>query len=126
MALLKLAVEAVRKLAEEDGLSVKVINLPWLNEVDAGWLRSETLGYKWVLSVDNHYLKGGQGDAIARVMAGFEGPGSRLFSLGVAGVPPSGTNPEVLNHVGLDVRALVRSIRTAVGIRKHSKGEMAP
>jgi len=124
--LLSAAVEAVRKLAEEDGLSVKVINLPWLNEVDAGWLRRETLGFKWVLSVDNHYLKGGQGDAIARVMAGFEGPGSRLFSLGVAGVPPSGTNPEVLNHVGLDVRALVRSIRTAVGIRKHSKGEMAP
>ena len=112
--LLSTAVESARTLLEEDNISVKVINLPWLNEVDADWLMGEILGYKWVFSLDNHYLKGGQCDVIARVMAGVETLDSRLINLGVDDIPPSGTNPQVLKHVGLNVNTLVNSIRSAL------------
>jgi transketolase len=101
-------------LLEKDQISVKVINLPWLNEIDSDWLMAEISGYKWVFSLDNHYLKGGQGDAIARVMAGVGVLESRLINLGVDDVPPSGTNPQVLKHVGLNVNALVNSIRSVL------------
>ncbi|MDC0575548.1 transketolase [Nitrosomonadaceae bacterium] len=114
--LLSGAIDAARILIEKDDLSVKVINLPWLNKVDAEWLKREILGYKWVFSLDNHYVKGGQGDAIARVMVGIEGLESRLINLGVENIPPSGTNPQVLKQVGLDVDALIQSIRTVTSV----------
>jgi transketolase len=112
--LLSTAVESAKMLLEKDQISVKVINLPWLNEIDSDWLMAEISGYKWVFSLDNHYLKGGQGDAIARVMAGVGVLESRLINLGVDDVPPSGTNPQVLKHVGLNVNALVNSIRSVL------------
>ncbi len=114
--LLSGAIDAARILIEKDNLSVKVINLPWLNKVDAEWLKREILGYKWVFSLDNHYVKGGQGDAIARVMVGIEGLESRFINLGVENIPPSGTNPQVLKQVGLDVDALIQSIRAVISV----------
>jgi transketolase len=88
-----------------------VINLPWLNEVDAVWLREAIAGSKRVYALDNHYAKGGQGDVIARAMAGFEGLDTPLICLGIKDIPPSGTNPQVLGAVGLDVDGLVRAVK---------------
>jgi transketolase len=121
--LLSAAVEAARILAETDSLSIKVINLPWLNEVDADWLRREILDCQLVFSLDNHYIKGGQGDAIARAMVGVGELKARLINLGVEDIPPSGTNLQTLKHVGLDVNSLVHSLRTALGLGKHNKDE---
>ena len=69
-----------------------------------------------MFSLDNHYVKGGQGDAIARVMVGIEGLESRFINLGVENIPPSGTNPQVLKQVGLDVDALIQSIKAVISV----------
>ena len=111
--LLSAAVEAAKILAEEYSFSVKVINLPWLNHVDADWLRREIAACKRVYSLDNHYAQGGQGDVIARAMAGLAGLDVPLTCLGITDIPPSGTNAQVLEAVGLDVNALVRALKPA-------------
>jgi transketolase len=112
--LLSAAVEAARMLLEKEDLGVKVINLPWLNEVDADWLLGEIFGYQWIFSLDNHYLKGGQGDTIARVVARAGALESQVINLGVNDIPPSGTNLQVLNHVGLNSAALFNSIKSVL------------
>lgn len=104
--LLSNALSAAKTLIDEYGVRAKVINLPWLNHVDSGWLVSAVAGCNLILSLDNHYTIGGQGDAIARAIAD-AGINIPFKNLGIIDVPPSGTNAQVLAAVGLDAGAIV-------------------
>jgi transketolase len=108
--LLSAAVDAAKRLAEEGKSSVKVINLPWLNRVDAYWLKEAIGTCRSVLCLDNHYTRGGQGDLVARTLME-AGMGRVAFGIhGVRDVPPSGTNQEVLAQQGLDANGIVGAI----------------
>ncbi|MGE0444007.1 MAG: transketolase C-terminal domain-containing protein [Vicinamibacterales bacterium] len=111
--LLSNAWHAAEALAAE-GVSVRLINLPWLNRVDADWLRGAVGGCRTVVTLDNHYLRGGQGEMVAAAIAalGLE-PAVRVTSLGVTELPECGTNDEVLAYHGLDIEGLARQIRAA-------------
>jgi transketolase len=106
-----------------DGISVRVVNLPWLNRVDAGWLRQAIGGCRAVVTLDNHYLRGGQGEMIAAAVAslGLE-PAVRVTSVGVTELPECGTNDEVLAYHGLDVDGLARQIREAGRLKPAATG----
>jgi transketolase len=108
--MLSAAVHAARSLQNEHGLAVKVINLPWLNRVDAEWLARELDGIVTVFSLDNHYLVGGQGDRIADALAGGAVAGKTLRRIALQTVPVSGLNPEVLEAHGLDDRSIAAVI----------------
>jgi transketolase len=105
------AYQASRKLAEEHGIGLKVINLPWLNRVDPDWLGETVRGYSDVFTLDNHYVTGGQGDVIAREI-GRCGllASTRLCCIGVDRIPECGSNREVLRAHGLDSSSLVKRI----------------
>ena len=62
------------------------------------------------MTLDNHYVHGGQGEMIAAAIAalGLE-PAPRVMRIGVTALPECGTNDEVLAHHGLDVAGLVAS-----------------
>jgi transketolase len=63
-----------------------------------------------VVSLDNHYLEGGQGDAVLRALA--EGGSSRrVVRLGVTSVPVCGDNDAVLRAHGLDAGSIVERVR---------------
>lgn len=113
--LLSAAVGAARLLDEEGKASVKVINLPWLNQIDARWLWEVIGACRLVLCLDNHYTSGGQAEVIARCL--IEGGMAKKlgFSLhGVRDIPPSGTNPEVLAKLELDTRGIAKKIIAAL------------
>jgi transketolase len=107
--LLSAAVEASKIAAKENGVSVKVINLPWLNHLDIAWFKSALDGCRKVVALDNHYVKGGQGGLLANAVAQ-AGVGQKFEHLGITDIPPSGTNPQVLHVVGLDQKALVQAV----------------
>jgi transketolase len=110
--LLAAAVEAARVLNEQRNLSVKVINLPWLNFVDADWLRTEIGLSGSVHCLDNHYEVGGQGNLVASAVAAW-GTGTVVHVHGLRSVPPSGTNSQVLSACQLDASNVVsRILRT--------------
>jgi transketolase len=109
------AFEAAAELEKSDGTSVRIVNLPWLNRVDATWLQQVVGDRRSVITLDNHYVQGGQGEMIAAAVAGLGlQPGVHVTSIGVTTLPECGTNDEVLAHHGLDVAGLVRQIGTAV------------
>ena len=68
-----------------------------------------------VVTLDNHYVHGGQGEMIAGAVAelGLD-PVVRVTRIGVTELPECGTNDEVLGYHGLDVAGLIRSLRQAV------------
>jgi transketolase len=113
--LLSNAFDAAEQVEQSTGASVRLVNLPWLNRVDPRWLREVIGGRRYILTLDNHYLKGGQGEMLATAIAELAlEPTPRVLRVGVTALPECGTNDEVLAHHRLDVASLVKSMRYVV------------
>jgi len=101
------AVMAARSLARQ-GVGVKVINLPWLNRVDEVWLNETVDGCKIMVTLDNHYIEGGQGMFLRGRLTGFKGS---VVSVGVEDtVAKCGGNDEVLKAHGMDAKTIASAI----------------
>jgi transketolase len=108
------AFQAAEELEQRTGLSTRIVALPWLNRVDPSWLRHTIGGRRAVVTLDNHYVHGGQGDMVAAAIAGLAiDPAVRVTRIGVEELPECGTNDEVLTHHRLDVAGLVARLESA-------------
>nr|MCU0937048.1 transketolase [Gammaproteobacteria bacterium] len=112
--LLAEAVRAAEQLSRERGIEVTVVNLPWLNRFDGEWLSALVAGVPVVITLDNHYLDGGQGERLAALLAEHAVP-ARVVRIGLTDVPVCGTNVEVLHALGLDAQSLAGRIEAALG-----------
>jgi transketolase len=112
--LLSNAWHAAEELDRAAGVTTRLVNLPWLNRVDPAWL-AETVGRRRaVVTLDNHYVRGGQGEMIAATIAELGlSPAVGVTTIGVTELPECGTNDEVLAYHGLDIASLVRAYRVA-------------
>lgn len=115
LVLLPEAYKAAGLLQERHGISLRVVNLPWLNRVDTDWLRAAVAGVPWVFTLDNHYIVGGQGDMLLREVLQFnlDRP-VRARRLGVTDIPVCGSNDEVLRAHRLDAESLCQDIAAAL------------
>ncbi len=108
--------KAAELLADSCGMDVTVVNMPWLNYVDKTWLRENIAGVELMVTVDDHYRKGGQGEMLAAVLAECAGDlhhAPRVFRIGLEEIPRCGQNPEVLAHHKLDAQSLAGRIAAA-------------
>lgn len=113
--LLSNAWHAAEELEQTTGMTTRLVNLPWLNRINRAWLAEAIGGRRAVVTLDNHYVRGGQGEMIAAAIAGLPlDPAPLVTPIGVTSLPECGTNDEVLAHHELDVASLVRAFRTAV------------
>ena len=110
--LLPEAWHAVRLLARSHGKQAKLVNLPWLNRVDADWLKQTMGDARCVVTLDNHYISGGQGEMIAAALSAVAST-VRWIPLGLTMIPHCGQNAEVLSAHGLDAASLADSISRA-------------
>lgn len=108
--MLSAGVNAANRLAEKHGVSVMVINLPWLNEIDPLWLNSSLGAIKCWISIENHYGVGGQGDRIAEAMRSTGIESSRLQRIALDQVPACGTNTEIFEFHGFDAVSIAKKI----------------
>ena len=112
--LLPEAWHAVHFLARSHGKQAKLVNLPWLNRVDADWLRETVGGAHCVVTLDNHYISGGQGERIAAALSALQ-LAVKWIPLGLTAIPHCGQNAEVLSAHGLDAASIADSISRAAG-----------
>jgi len=83
------------------GISVRLINLPWLNQINEKWLMEIIAGCKIIFTLDNHQIAGGQGQQIAAIL-GKHTNKIPMQHFGINEIPVCGTNDEVLTAHGLD------------------------
>jgi transketolase len=101
-------------LLAEEGLEVGVVALPWLRDVDGTWV-AEVAGGAPIFCLDNHYVVGGQGEAVlAAVAADAPEAAGQVRLVGVTSVPKSGGNNEVLHAHGLDAEGIAAQVREVV------------
>jgi transketolase len=109
-AMLALAISAAEIIKEMNGITIKIINLPWLNYVDGDWLDSVLTNCDAVVCIEDHYEIGGQADFIQQALSRDSSNCRIMRKVGLRGVPSSGTNAEVLEREGLDGKSIVQTI----------------
>ena len=102
---------AAADLLERKGISLEVINMPWLNRFDPEWLE-ETLGrYSAIHVLDNHMAFGGLGDSLlGAAMASDLLRGKRIVKFAVEEHAACGNPPEVLRMHKLDGESIATRI----------------
>jgi transketolase len=105
------AIKVSQKFYDQEKVKIKVINLPWLNFIDEKWLIQTLENSKIVITLDNHYTIGGQGDRISKILSNVNVKSYQLFNLGVDEVPVSGQNNEVLSYHKLDFLSIFNFIK---------------
>jgi transketolase len=97
------------------GVRAALYDLPWLNHVDRAWLDELARRYPWLVTIDNHYLAGGQGEMLLSALAALpRRPLPRAHRLGLTALPRCGTNAEVLRAHRLDAESLAADIHAAL------------
>lgn len=110
--MLAIAYEAAEKLKQLQGINIKIINLPWLNFIDHEWLDQELVSIKNLISIDNHYRIGGQGDRIADAVHFIENNNIKLHRIALDAIPACGTNQEVLSYHSFDIDSVIKLIQS--------------
>lgn len=100
------------EILRQQGLRLKVINMPWLNRCDRSWLKLELSPCRNVYVVEDHAPIGGLGDYLINELCETGLLGGRNFrKFGVEGLLACGTPQEALRYHGLDSESLARRIR---------------
>lgn len=113
--LLSAAIGFAREYRVRTGKTVKVINLPWLNRIDPSWLRDEVEQCELLVTLDNHYDEGGQGQRIKAALAGESRSAPLVISLATDGIPQCGVNNEVLAAHKLTDKGILRFVMRSIG-----------
>jgi transketolase len=103
--------EALTAAEALDG-RLQVVNMPWLNRVDAQWLSELVEPYGELFVVEDHAPVGALGDTLRREL---DGRSVNVF--GVEGWPACGTPVEALRFHGLDGASLADRIALALRAR---------
>ena len=97
---------------QEQNISLKVINMPWLNRIDQSWFEKNTSGFETIFVLDNHSQFGGLGDQVLNAAHNVDGLGSKKYiKLAINEYPACGTPPEVLAYHRLDGKSIAATIR---------------
>jgi transketolase len=103
------ALAAADALAKE-GIAVRVIDLYSLKPIDAATLEKAASETKAIVTVEDHSVCGGIGEAVAGVVAGR----APVIRLGVREIPRSGKPAELMRLHGIDAAAIVAAVKKLV------------
>jgi len=106
---------AAELLSHRHGIELQIDALPWLNRVDTAWLAAEVGARPLVVTLDNHYLRGGQGELLLASLAG-TGTTARILQRGLTSVPACGSNDEVLRFHRLDAESLASDMLATMSV----------
>ena len=101
------------EILAERGFGLQVVNMPWLNRVDAQWLSAIVSPQSLVCVLEDHSPVGGLADRIIDNLTLLGLAGDRVFArFAVDGYPACGTPQEALNHHKLNGASLAARIET--------------
>jgi len=108
------ALAAHDALARE-GIRIRVVDAYSVQPIDAGTLvRCGRQTRNTVVTVEDHYVHGGLGDAVSEAVSPH---GIAVHRLGVREIPRSGKPDELLDRFGISARAIAETVRALSGVR---------
>lgn len=109
--ILQEAMHAAEELSGE-GIEIAVVNIHTIKPFDTELVREVTQETRLVLTVEEHFVTGGLGSAVAEVMAE-TGSGARLVRMGVDDqfVKYTGSQQYLRSILGLDAKGIIQKIK---------------
>jgi transketolase len=109
------ALKAAETLAE-DGIDVRVIDAYSIKPIDVETLQAAAEATGRVVTVEDHWVEGGLGDAVLAALAETD-ERPRVVKLAVSEMPRSGKPAELMAAYGIDADAIARAARELVGAK---------
>ena len=110
------SINAAKTLAENDGISVRVINMHTIKPIDKEAILGAVRDTRRILTVEEHNVEGGLGDAVASVIAG-SGMGCVFRKHGIEDLFSTiGYAEDLYAHYGLDANGIVEKVREIMGL----------
>jgi len=99
------------EILDKEKISLKVVNMPWLNRINNNWLEEVIDNCKSIFVLDNHSPYGGLGDCLLNAIFTSEILRNKKFQkFAPEGYPACGTPQEVLKYHRLDGDSLAKRI----------------
>ncbi|MGQ0734916.1 MAG: transketolase [Acidobacteriota bacterium] len=96
---------------QQEGIAIRVVDLYSVQPVDAATLIEAGRDTGRLITVEDHYVSGGLGDAVARAVAP---AGLAVSRLAVRAIPRSGKPAELLDHFGISARHIIAAVKEVV------------
>jgi transketolase len=107
------ALKAAETLADE-GITLRVIDAYSIKPIDAETLQAAAEATGRIVTVEDHWLEGGLGDAVLAALADTD-ERPRVVKLAVGEMPHSGKPAELMAAYGIDADGIARAARALVG-----------
>jgi transketolase len=98
------------ELLEAQGIAARVIDLYSVRPVDVGALEKAAAETRGVVTVEDHSVHGGIGEAVASVLGGR----TRLQILGIREIPRSGKAAELMKAYGINAESIASAARRLI------------
>lgn len=99
------------ELLAGQGIAISVIDAYSIKPLDLATIERVARASNIIVSVEDHYLQGGLGEALC---AGLNGKGIDVSCLAVEKLPRSGKPEELMAWAGIDADAIVRRVRALI------------
>jgi len=110
------AINAAKTLAENDGLSVRVVNMHTIKPIDRDVIMKAVEETRRILTIEEHNIEGGLGDAVASVIAE-SGKGCVFRKHGMNDLFATiGYAEDLYAYYGLDANGIVDKVRKMMGM----------
>jgi len=106
---------------QADGVLVRVIDAYSVKPIDGETLQRAARETGRLVVVEDHWPEGGLGEAVLSALAGTT-PFPQVVTLGVRGMPGSGTPEELMDAAGISARQIVRTVRAMVPVGGPARG----
>ncbi len=93
---------------QKNGVAIRVIDLYSIQPIDAAALVKAAQETGRLITVEDHYVAGGIGDAVARAVAP---AGFTVTRLAVSEIPRSGAPEELIDKYGISARHIVAAVQ---------------
>lgn len=99
------------------GVLIRVVDLYSIKPLDTTTLKKASRDTKATITVEDHHLEGGLGEAVSGYLAQY---GAKVYSLAVSKMPRSGKPQELLDYEEISSTAIVSKVKQVLGIIKPS------
>ena len=94
-----------------DGISVRVIDAYSIKPIDAATLRRALAETGLIVTVEDHWIEGGLGDAVLAALASEGELSGRVAKIGVTEMPGSGSPEELREWAGISTSKIVDAVK---------------
>lgn len=110
------SIQAAKTLKEQDGLSVRVVNMHTIKPIDEQAIMDAVKDTRRILTVEEHNVIGGLGDSVASVIAK-SGKGCVFKKHGIYDeYAVIGYAEDLYSHYGLDANGIIDQVRSMMGM----------